>query len=214
MYRVDSLPVVSSTADLSAITNPHTGMVASNTGDGLMYRYTGAAWVVHGLWRATTELSVAGTFSFTVTSTLRNLTIRYTARSTAATVTDVAYLRINNNSTALDYLHQINQVIDAANFPDANPATDKFFIANIPGSTTTSTCFGGGVINIQGWDAPHQTLSATWQGHCYADSNVNAFLVTGGGWFRGSGPYTTVQIFPTAGNNFTADTRVDVYGYE
>ncbi len=215
VWRIIGVPLVSSTGDLAAVTSPYTGQLAVNSADGLTYRYTGAAWIANGLWRASTELaSPAASISFTVPSTLKNLTIRFTARSSASAVSDVLYMRINNDSTALNYLHQIHQTINTTPSASFNPSTDKFFIGNISGSTTTSTCFASGVIEIQGWDAPHQTLSATWRSHVYADSNVNAFLVSGGGWFRGSGPYTTLQIFPTAGNNFTADTRVEVYGYE
>lgn len=213
-WRVEGPPVVSSIADLSAITNPHTGLLATNTGDGLIYRYTGSAWTPHSLWRASTELaSPTASISFTVPTTLKNLTIRWTARSTTAAVTDVLYLRINNDSTTLNYLHQITQVINATLGSFANPTnTSQFFIGNIPAASSAAACFGSGRIDIQGWDAPHQTLSTVWQSHAYADSNVTAYLVNGGGWYRGVGPYTTVQLFVPG--TLAADTRIDVYGYE
>lgn len=215
-WRVNGIPLVSSTGDLAAVTSPYTGQLAVNSADGLTYRYTGAAWIPNGFWRASTELSSpAASIAFTIPTTVKNVTIRFTARSSASATSDVMYMRINNSSTALDYLHQITQVINATNSNTANASgTDKFFIGNIAGSTSSATCFASGVIEIQGWDAPHAQPSALWRSHLYADSNVSAFLVTGGGWFRGAGPYTTIQLFPTSGNNFTVDTRIDVYGYE
>ncbi len=215
-WRVEGPPVVSSVADLSAITNPHTGLLATNTGDGLTYRYTGSAWVPHGLWRASTELaSPAASIAFAVPSTLKNLTIRWTARSTVSAATDVLYLRINNDSTNLNYLHQLHQVINASPAHSANASgTDKWFIGNIAAALGTANCFAAGTIDIQGWDAPHQTLNAVWRSEAYVDTNLQAYMCAGGGWFRGSGPYATIQLFPTTGNNFAADTRVDVYGFE
>ncbi len=215
-WRINGVALVSSTGDLSAITSPYTGQLATSSADGLTYRYTGSAWIPNGIWRASTELAApAASIAFTIPTTVKNVTVRFTARSSVSATSDVLYCRINNSSTALDYLHQITQVINASNSNTANASgTDKFFIGNIAGSTASATCFASGVIEIQGWDAPHTSLSAVWRSHLYADSNVSAFLVTGGGWFRGAGPYTTIQLFPTSGNNFTADTRIDVYGYE
>ncbi len=216
-YRVESLPVVSSTADLSAITNPYAGQLASCTGDGLMYRYTGSAWVPHGVWRASTELSSsASQISINVPSTLRNLEIRYTARSTAAAVTDVMYMRINNNSSS-PYLATLTQAIGSAapgTVPNAG-GTDKFFICNIPGATSANaTTFGSGRIDVQGWDGPHVGPGVTWMGQVYPTNATTVILCNGGGQYTGTGPYTSVQLFPTPGNSFAADTRVDVYGYE
>lgn len=215
-WRVNGIALVSSTGDLSAVTSPYTGQLAVNSADGLTYRYTGSAWIPNGIWRASTLLAApAASITVTVPTTVKNLTIRFTARSSASATSDVLYMRINNSSTALDYLHQITQVINATNSNTANASgTDKFFIGNIAGNTASATCFGSGVIEIQGWDAPHAQPSALWRSHLYADTNVSAFLVTGGGWFRGAGPYTTIQLFPTSGNNFVAGTRVDTYGYE
>jgi hypothetical protein len=214
-YRVESLPVVSSVADLSAITNPYAGLVASCTGDGLQYRYTGAAWVPHGLWRASTELaSPASSISFTVPTTLKNLKIHFTARSSASALTDVCYLRVNNASTS-NYLFTLFQTIGTSGGTTVNPGgIDKFFIGNIAGNTALANFFGHGTINITGWDAPHPGLGANWHTHIYPDSHLNAIMCTGSGSFTATGPYTTVQLFPTVGNNFLADTRVDIYGYE
>lgn len=43
-WRVQGVAIVTSTGDLSAITSPYSGQLASNTGDGGIYRYTGSAW--------------------------------------------------------------------------------------------------------------------------------------------------------------------------
>ena len=215
-YRVESLPVVSSVADLTAITAPYAGQVASCTGDGMQYRYTGSAWVPHGVWRTSTKVTTpVASLSFTVPVNLKNLEIRYTARSSAAAPTDVMYMRINNNSTASTHLSTLSQLINITPSYTVNAGgTTAWFIANIAGSTAVANFFGSGVIHLQGWDGPHATLGATWNGHVYADTSSNAILCSGGGMYNAFGPYTTLQIFPSTGNNFLADTRVDVYGFE
>lgn len=216
VWRITGIALVSSTGDLAAVTSPYTGQLATSSGDGLTYRYSGTAWIPNGIWRASTELAApAASISFTIPSTLKNLNIRFTARSTAAAATDVIYMRINNNSTALDYLHQLTQLINAGFANNANPGgTDKFFIGNISAASASAPCFASGSIDLQGWDAPHSSLSVLWRCHVYAETNLQAYLCNGGGWFRGAAPYTTIQLFPTTGNNFAADTRVDVYGFE
>jgi hypothetical protein len=216
VWRVNGIALVSSTGDLTAVTSPYTGQLAVNSADGLTYRYTGAAWQADGLWRSSQLLAApAASVTITIPNTVKNVTIRWTARSSVSALVDVVYVRINNDSTTLNYLHQITQLINATLTATANPiSTDKFFAGNLPGNTTLANNYGSGVFEIQGWDAPHQSLSATWRSVVYGDAAPTAYLVTGGGWFRGASPYTTVQVFPTPGNNFMAGTRIDAYGYE
>lgn len=216
VWRVQGVALVSSVGDLSAITSPYAGQLAINTADSLTYRHTGSAWVPNGVWRASTLLtSPAASISITVPSTLRNLEIRYTARSNASAATDVMYLRINNNSVD-QYLATLTQTQNTALAVGVNSGgTAQFFISNISAATAaTATIFGSGTIQIQGWDAPHAGPGVTWHGQVYAANATNAILCTGGGQFTGAGPYTSVQLYPTPGNNFVAGTRVDVYGYE
>lgn len=72
-FRVQSLPIVSSTSDLSAITNPATGATAFNTADDAVYRYNSTwrradwdrAWGIIGgkVYSSTTGNLAAGVTS-------------------------------------------------------------------------------------------------------------------------------------------------------
>ena len=214
-WRISGTALVSSTGDLAAITHPYTGQLATNSADGLTYRWTGTDWVPHLLWRATTKVTTpVANIAFTPPTNLHNLTVRWTGRSTASAVGGTLFMRINNVSTSLTHLWQLTQVINTTGSHYANSSgTDKFFLGNLPGTLTTAPAWGFGTVNINAWDNPHVSLGATWHSHLYADSNVTAFHCTGGGWFLQAGPYTSVQFFPDAGN-FAAGTRIDVYGYE
>lgn len=214
-WRVEGVAHVSSEADLAAITTPFTGQLAVDTNTGNMWRRHNSAWIYNGMWRASTEVTTpVSSISFTVPTTLKNLEIRYTARSSASAATDVLYMRINSSSGS-NYLHSLTQQINATPGGVVNAGgIDKWFIGNIAGNTALAGFYGQGVIHLQGWDAPHTTLGATWQTHVYADASINAILCHGGGAYTGAGPYTTITLFPTTGNNFLADSRVDVYGFE
>lgn len=215
-YRVDSMPVVSSTADLSAITNPSTGIVAYNTGDNMMYRYTGSAWQVHGTYRAVNKLaSPAASVSFTIPSYLRDLTIRVTARSTTGAVNDSLILRVNNVSSGTSYL-STNLRVATTSVSAANNLSglDDFYLSNIPGSTANPGYYSPCFIDIAGWDDPHSTLGVMWRGFVYPDSAANAWLDHGGGFFVVDGPYTSVQLLPGSGANFATNSVFTVTGHE
>lgn len=49
-WRVQGTPLVSSLADCSAITDPQTGMIASDSTTDAQYRYDGSTWAMIGSW--------------------------------------------------------------------------------------------------------------------------------------------------------------------
>lgn len=215
-WRVQGMPIVSSSADLSAITNPSTGQTAYSTGDKLIYYYTGSAWRVQGAYRAVNKLaSPAASVSFTIPAYLTDITIRVSARSTVGAVNDSLIMRVNSVSTGTSYLSTnltvATTTVGAANNPSG---VDDFWISNIPGNNANAGYYGPAHIDISGWNDPHSTLSAMWRGFTYPDSTANAWLYHGGGHFVVDGPYTTVQLLPGSGANFATNSQFTVTGHE
>jgi hypothetical protein len=70
-WRVQGVGIVTSIADLAAITDPVAGQLASNTADGLIYKYTGSAWVgmPAGIMAAPTTTTSDGTATSAGTET-------------------------------------------------------------------------------------------------------------------------------------------------
>lgn len=129
-WRVQGVPVVTSVADLSAITNPAAGAVAFNSADDKFYRHNGTSWR-RADWNApwgiiggrswplgtgqsfgagitTTELALTG-FDSTAVSTINGRRYRLTASTRAVrSVTAGLELRIrdtNASGTVRGYLH-------------------------------------------------------------------------------------------------------------
>jgi hypothetical protein len=214
-YRVHSLPVVSSEADLSAITNPSAGTAAYNTGDGHLYRYTGSAWRVHGVYRTTTKLpSPAPSVTLTIPTYLRDVRIQASMRTTASAATDEIYLRINDVSTS-NYVSTTQYTATVTNAASNNPSgTEEFLIGRASGSLATAGNYSPATIDLVGWNDPHATLGCLWQSFCYPDAPANAWLFHGGGIFTADGPYTTVTLLPNAPTNFATNSQFTVTGHE
>lgn len=215
-WRVQGMPIVSSSADLSAITNPSTGQTAFATGDKQIYYYTGSAWRVQGAYRGVTKLaSPAASATFTLPTYLTDVTIRVSARSTTGAVNDSLVMRINSVSSGTSYLSTNLTVATTTLGAVNNPSgIDDFWICNIPGNNANPGYYGPAHIDISGWNDPHSTLSAMWRGFTYPDSAANAWLHHGGGHFVVDGPYTTIQLLPGSGANFATNTQFTVTGHE
>jgi hypothetical protein len=215
VFRVVGVPIVTSTADLSAITSPYTGQIASNTGDGMLYRYNGTAWRVRGLYRVTTTLAASAsaiTFS-SIPTYLRRLSIAYTARSTHAVVSTGLGMRINNDSTASRHLHSVQQLTGTTTSGAVNsPATTYALIGTIPAASAAANVFGGGVVDIPGWNVGSHYLNWVYQSHFYENSAATV-LNHGGGMYAQAVSFTRIDILPENGQ-LAAGTEITLTGWE
>lgn len=216
-WRVITDAVCSSTSDRdTAITNPYTGQRAFVTADLLTYRYTGSAWVVHGLYRQTTLLGAdaASVTLSSIPSTLKRLAVTWTARSTAAAVFDDLRMRINGN-TGTNYFGNLHtqQNTTISSFAEVS-LTYGTVGGGIAAASAAASNFGSGEVTFTGWNAPasRPALNWLWAGHMF-ESAANSFYSQGGGLFIVAGPYTSLTFLAGAGN-LKAGSEFTVYGSE
>lgn len=166
-----------------------------------------------GVYRAQTTLAgttASVTFSG-ISSALSDLCIKYTARGTQVANSVNVCLRINSDSTAV-YDYNAAQFANGAVGSDIVAGATFIELGPMPAASATAGVFGGGVIDIIGWDSPHSTyLTIGGRTHAYIPA-VNAYVTIPGGHYRSAGPYTSVTLIPEFGS-FAAGSQFDLYGY-
>jgi len=143
-----------------------------------------------------------------IPSTLRRLSLSWTARSDNAAVQLAIALRVNGNSGA-NYNAQVvtgnAAVVGAASLTGATSGR----AGTCTGSSAAAGIFGSGEIIFVGWDSPH----STFLGWTHASQEISATPVceVGGGAYSLAGPYTSVTLLPSAGS-FTAGSDFQLIG--
>lgn len=199
-WRVQGTPIVTSSADLSAITNPHNGLVASNTSNGILYRYNGSSFIPSTPYRdsvSVTSATASVTFSG-IPSTMRFGNVRYTARGdSAAGDVLVMFMRVNAD-TGNNYYGHLHQVINATVSSSNTNAADKMTIGVTLGSTAGANAQGGGLIDIN-FGTASRKLTAIGRSEAYSTA-ANSYLQTAGLFYNAVGPHTSITFLPFAGN--------------
>jgi len=200
-WRVQSLPVVTSIADLSAVSNPHTGLVASDTGNAVLHRYTGSAWqsiTPHRQVVTLTGTTASIVFS-SIPATTKTITLRVTGRGDAAGATVVQlYMRINGDSGGNYYgiRHAIaNTTESIQNYSVSTVAA----VGWISGPVAASNHFGQSTIELTGWSQASHMLNFTAHSAVYP-SAATSMHETGGGVYNVAGPYTSITLIANLGN--------------
>ncbi len=211
-FDVMSIPVVSSVADLAAITNPSTGLVAYNSGDLMVYRWTGSAWRVAGTWTTTTLLA-APAASITISNIptyLKNLRIVWTGATSLVADGQFLHLRVNGD-TGNNYRWVMTHHSNGTVTGFVGNAVPQMVVGVVAGNGTT---FASGTIDIAGWNSPHSiTLGQTFSNQHIATGSVY-WSINGGGHYSQAGPYTSVTLVPASASNFLTGTQVTVTGSE
>jgi hypothetical protein len=126
----------------------------------LEWMHDGTTWQLVGTYRQIVKLTVAGPVSFTnIPTTLRHLRVSFTAKCESPGT--LIYLAVNNDfSNNYNYTLYENYAVGANNTSVVN--TGGVRIATLP--TNPATQWGGGVVDIHGWNSPHANY-LTGQSH-------------------------------------------------
>jgi hypothetical protein len=136
------------------------------------------------------------TFS-SIPTNLKKLSLRYTARCDVAAAFQSIAIRINNDSGA-NYNNQILQGSGASATSSVTTGATSGFLGLIPSASAGAGQFGGGHIEIEGWDSPH-TSYLSIQSATIMTGTSNATDI-GGSQYTAAGPYNRIDFIPQAGN--------------
>jgi hypothetical protein len=156
----------------------------------------------------------AGSVVFSsIPSTLRRIRITYTARSDQAVSAALMQVRINGD-TGNNYKQQYQNVVNTTWSGAAADAQNTGYGGGFTGSSAPANIFGGGCIDIIGWDAPH-TGSLVWifNGNAFATGVANFFSFVGSSVYTGAAPYTSITLFPSGSANFISGSAFYLEGF-
>lgn len=215
VWHVRSQATVANTGDLSAITNPFSGQLASNTGDAQTYRYNGTAWKpLPGLIFETTLGVAAANVSIpTIPSTFGTLRLHVVARSSAAVVSANLHVQFNGDTGATQYDYQEDYGQQAASgavevlaqnaIPMREMSGASAALANHPGSFVVDIPKYAGTTFIKMING-----NSSW-----SQGTLTGQMITrnfSGRW-RSTAAISSMLLFPSTGN-FLAGTYVALEG--
>jgi hypothetical protein len=140
--------------------------------------------------------AAVATFSGIPTN-LKKLSLRFTARCDVASAFQSISIRVNNDSGA-NYNYQVLQGSGATATSSSAAAATSGFLGLIPAASATAGQFGGGSVEIEGWDSPHANYLGM-QSMTIMTGTSTATDV-GGTQYTAAGPYTRIDLIPQAGN--------------
>lgn len=149
------------------------------------------------------------TFS-SIPGTLRTVRLSVTARGDTNQYAGLN-IRINGSSGAA-YRYSYAYVSNTSNASPAGAGGVTSIPAGfLPGSGSGAGIFSSTEITFHGWNAPQSGhLACSFQGG-YMDTTSNTLHVYGVGAFGGGPPYTSITLFPGAGN-FIVGSQFDLEG--
>jgi hypothetical protein len=137
---------------------------------------------------------------------LRALKLFYTARADNAVTVQLILVQVNGDSGAL-YSYEYGQAQNVTLIAVSNSAQTSGGIGLCTGASATSGRYGSGEVTFIGWDSPHSTgLGWTFVSQAIGAAVANFVAQFGGGIYENatpSQPYTSLTIFPQAGNFIT-----------
>ncbi len=168
------------------------------------YNTTAAAWRVYGEYKDSSTLSgttASVTFS-NIPSYLRTLKLVSTARGDYGAANFVSILlRVNGDST--NAYRVFNRFAQPTLTFDTNAPviTNSHLVSYIPAAPAWAGVFGSSTWEAAGWDNPHTAcLTYHSSGGYYDGTGTGNLLNMGVGSFAALGPYTSITVFPSAGN--------------
>jgi len=176
---------------------------AIETYDGSVWR---SAWPI---FRAAQVLgSPASSISFTgIPTTLRNIKIYVTARSTAAAAIAGLTLRVGGDSGANYKYQSMFAQNGSAPGNTSGLSNTSALVSYMPGATATAGAFSSCVLDLIGWERPHTNyLTGTSRGG-YVDLVSNMIVNTTAITYIGSATLNQLSLQPDAGN---LDTGTEV----
>lgn len=189
------------------------GDMVYETDTTFLMRRVGGTWRMAAPYKQTNTLggtAASVTFSSIPTS-LKNIRITWLARADNAVNEQQIYLRINGDSGA-NYRYVFNQVANTAVTGVQGLGVNQAVVGYVSGSSTVANSYGVGTCDIMGWNGPHSAfLAGQAQGSLM--TSTNQWNLNGAWHYFPSGPYTSIQLLPQAGN-FVANSQFTLEGWD
>ncbi len=197
-WRVQGPAIVANTADLSAVTNPYGGQVATASNGAQEWRYTGSAWLCTRYRAATALSSTTASVTFSsIPSSLRQLTLTYIARSSTASLAQGILCRINGD-TGANYHYQYSQVAGGSAFQTDLTSQTSWRVGVIAGNNSAANNFGAGVIEFPNWNRS-VNLNAIFRSTMW-DNGTDNWMHQGGGLHFVAGANSSITLLPDSGS--------------
>jgi hypothetical protein len=158
--------------------------------------------------QTTNAVTASITFS-NIPTDFHTVELHWTARSNAALLNVGIFCRINSDSAAAYYsskMQNVNTTVAGA----VGVGLSSLDLGSILAASAGTGQFGTGKVTFTGWDGPHQKINCTSIFGAW-DSAANSFVGTVGGMYDGTGPFTSLFLFPSSGS-FIAACEFSLYG--
>lgn len=146
------------------------------------------------LGSATPSITFSG-----IPTTVKRVTIYWTARSDAAIINTQLSVRINGDSSTA-YSGVRLQGASGSTSGSAYTSQSTADVGSILGASSTSGRYASGNITIPGWDSPHSLLNGNSIYGGFDVAASNAFTGNTVFFYNVAGPYTSISVFPNSGN--------------
>ncbi len=197
-WEVQGPAVVSSSADLSAITNPYGGQVATRSDGGQDWVYSGSAWVCTRYRAATVLSSTTASVTFSsIPTSLKQLTLTWTARSSAATTAQNIRMRINGD-TGGNYNYNHLQVTNSGVAATVAPAQTYIHIGVTGAANSAAGNFGSGTVDLVNWNRS-ANLNVVFSSHFW-EAGATSWYHSGGGLHFAAGANTSITLLLDSGS--------------
>lgn len=205
-----------------AIPAPTNGQMCWLDSTSLLLVRRGGAWVEVNngnprMWAADVNVATAvGSVTVSaIPSTLRTLRITFSARSTVNSVYSTIGLRINGSVFVGDYYWGtlFTQNLGAATALGSNGQQAYWGALYLAGATVGNPATTGqGEFVLEGWNSPHSGLGLSGVGGFFFSTTQNVYGTTAGYCYT-AGPYVSVTLLETGGNNFAVGAQFTLRGY-
>lgn len=204
-------------AQRDALLNAYDGMTVWRQDVDFLEAWNGTAWLTLTPYRPPVQVltSTAATVTFSgIPSSLRTITVRWTTRGDTAATTTSLLMRVNGDSTS-NYFGNVTQVQNVTTANGTFIGTTSLQMGSIFAATSGANQFTVGEVTIPGWDGsswatPHAKLNGVGRFAMY-DTAANSFVGSFGFLYNVGGPYTSLTLFPLAGN-FVAGSEFTLEG--
>jgi hypothetical protein len=210
------LPVASATQQAAVVGN-YDGKMLWRQDYGALFGNNGSSYRQVTPYRPAPQVltSAAASVVFSgIPTDLKTVTVRWSCRGDTAATTTNMQMRLNGASTT-DYFGNTAQVQNTTAANGTFIGTTSAQHGSIFAATSGANQFTVGEVVIPGWDlhaasTPHAKINGFGRFACY-DTAANSFVGQFGFLYNVGGPYTSITLFPLAGN-FVAGSSFTLEG--
>lgn len=197
--------------------SPTTGQPIYETDTGLVAVWNGSAWayLVGDVATPVVLSSTTATVSFTVSSSIRHITVKWQARTTSGNLSDNLQLQLNSDTGSNYGTQNIIGQSTTASAAQTNVNSATLIVVGVcSGGTSTAGYYGGGSFEIPGWGGAASGHQGSVVGISFVAAGTGAAQeIAGvyGGAYNPSAALTGITLKPAAGS-FAAGSSFSVLG--